>query len=221
MPDEVPQHPDNGRYITRANIPVPDPSLLTAEQFNRERAAIEYRVRSEITHLKELLESQLEDLQNELSRFTSGHAEKHRDVVEAAIAHLREVDDEKFKSVDQRFNERDERMKESTQSAKDAIAAALAAVKEASTKSEASFDKQIQNLETLVNTQNKAREEQIRNLERTVDKAEGGIVGAKEQKAETVIEKTGVSQQLLIAISVGSLLIAMLAVILSVALPAK
>ena len=217
MPDEV-QQPNNR---VRSNIPVPDPSLLTAEQFNRERAAIEDRLKTEITHLRELVETQIKDLASELSRFTTGHAEKHRDVVEAAVTHLREVDDEKFRNVDQRFIERDARMAESTQAAKDAIAAALAAVKEASTKSEASFDKQIQNLETLVNSQNKAREEQIRNLERTVDKAEGGIVGAKEQKAETVVEKTGINQQVLIAISVGSLLLATIVFVLSVTLPAK
>lgn len=67
------------------------------------------------------------------------------------INHLRELHEERFRSVQKQFDERDVREERSAKDSKDAIGAALAAQKEAVGKSEESTGKQFADMRATIN----------------------------------------------------------------------
>jgi hypothetical protein len=137
----------------RQNVPVPDPSLLTTAALDRE-----------VAHLQQLLAGQIDDIAKDLARFQDNHDERHRDVVGAAISHLKELCEVKFSGVATRFEERDLRFAQRDADSNEAIKAALSAAKEAVAKSEATFTKEIDSLKELIATNARATDQQIRDI---------------------------------------------------------
>jgi methylmalonyl-CoA mutase N-terminal domain/subunit len=137
----------------RQNVPVPDPSVLTTAALERE-----------VGHLRELFSGQIEDIAKDLARFQDNHDERHRDVVGAAISHLKELCEVKFHNVETRFEERDLRFAQRDADSNEAIKAALAAAKEAVAKSEATFTKEIDAIKELISTTAKVQDQQIRDI---------------------------------------------------------
>jgi hypothetical protein len=120
---------------------------------------------------------------SELSRVRDIHDERFR-VSQAELDNVRTVHDEKFSAVDTRFQERDERTAQAAQESRISLDAALAAAKEAvgeqnkanSTaiaKSELATQKQIDSMETLMQTNFSAMESRLADLKSRIDRGEG------------------------------------------------
>jgi hypothetical protein len=153
----------------RSNVPIPDPSILTTEALERE-----------IGHVRELFRGQLEDIVKDLARFQNNHDERHRDVVDAAISHLKELCDVKFGGIQQQFLDRDLRFAQGNAAADEAIKAALASAEKAVAKSEATFTKEIDSIKALISTTAKAQDQQIRDIkdEQTGSRGKGAGINA-------------------------------------------
>ena len=165
------------------NVPVPDPSLLTTEQ-----------LRAGLGSLKELIVARLDamDAATELRL-------KALDQIPVAtgqqIQHLREVQDEKFHTINNQFVERDVRTTQASVAADDALKAALQAAKElvgaqgeassaAAVKSETSFAKQIDQLGTIIQTMQLALDARITELKERIDRFEASSSGANISRNE-------------------------------------
>lgn len=160
---------NTGDVPPRSNIPVPDPSLLTTQSLDRE-----------IANLREFLLSQIVNLSDDLERFASGHDREHRDVVERAVNHLKELTDERFNGIQLQFAERDVRAEQAFKASTEAINAAMAAQEKAIIKSEIATAKQIDAIAEVIEGAKASLSEQIRQVEKRQDRDEGGRSGVSE-----------------------------------------
>jgi hypothetical protein len=101
------------------------------------------------------------------------------------IAHLQDLMDEKFKSVTLQFSERDVRIESDKRAAKEALDAALLAAKELVGVTNDNTTKQIDQILTLITTQNSATDARITELKERIDRGGGGVEGALNQRSET------------------------------------
>lgn len=136
MPDDTPdaqQQSSHGDWR-----PIPDPTILTTEAQDRGlRAARDY-VDGQVQILKQRLEGidRATKLLNETVNRTPTQ-------IQTEIAHVRELDDVKFESIDQQFRERDIRSEREARDNKVAVDAAFAAQKEAAARQDESNAKAI------------------------------------------------------------------------------
>ena len=167
----------------KVNVPNPDPSLLTTQN-----------VREGLANLKELIGARLDAMDGATNLRLEMFKGLPEDI-ERRIAHLREVQDEKFHTIDNQFRERDVRTTQASGAADDALKAALQAAKElvgaqgeasaaAAVKSETSFTKQIDQIGTIIQTLEKALDARITELKERIDRGEGSSSGAVDQRNE-------------------------------------
>lgn len=167
--------------------PVPDPTVLTTQQLEREISSLRNMLSSRMDSMDEATDLRLE-------RINSMGPEMRRE-----IAHLTELIDqrfstfeEKFKTIDTQFKERDVRTDKAATASADALAAALQAAKElvgaqgeasaaAAVKSETSFTKQIDQIGTIIQTQATAQDARITELKERIDRGEGNQSGVRDQ----------------------------------------
>lgn len=187
------------------NVPVPDPSLLTTRQLQREifglRELVETRIESvqaANSLIRGILETRLDGmdkaiklLQDTSDKFPSRIDEKInalRDVHEQRFASILDSHAEKFSSIQTQFKERDVRTEQSSKDSKVAVDAALQAAKEAVgeqnkssalaiAKSEASTTKQIDQLTTLISQQQKGFDDKIGDVKDRINRIEGKGIG--------------------------------------------
>lgn len=174
-----------------SNIPIPDPSTLTYRLIN-----------DSVAHLKELLLAEITRVEERLDAYQESHTEVHAHriaEVQAEIRQITELTAERFKGISDTGVERDARLKDAAQYNKDAINAALTAQKEMQEKTEKGFTKQIDSLGDQVRTMDKARDEQIRALERQVE-ASGGTSSGLNTAVNRVLSGSAVLISLVVAI---------------------
>jgi cation transport regulator ChaB len=112
-----------------ANRPTPDPTILTTEALARG-----------LTSERDYVDGQLDVLRERLraidvaTRLLNETVNRTPTVIQLEIAHLRELSDEQFKSVQTQFKERDTRQERESRDNKVAVDAAFAAQKEAAAK---------------------------------------------------------------------------------------
>lgn len=163
--------------------PVPDPTLLTTQQLERE-----------ITSLRSSLSTRM-DAMDEATDLRIVALREIGPDVRREIAHLTELINErfntfaeKFNTIDTQFKERDVRTDKAATASADALAAALQAAKElvgaqgeasaaAAVKSETSFTKQIDQIGTIIQTQATAQDARITELKERIDRGEGNVAG--------------------------------------------
>jgi hypothetical protein len=159
--------------------PIPDPTHLTTQQLLREN-----------NWLREVIEARLNGMDNGL-KLLQANADKSPTIAELDARVV-----EKFEGINVRFLERDERIKQSNMESKEAIAAALQAAKEAVgeqnksrdqaiTKQEAATTKQMDQINTLINTMDKSVDFRLGDVKDRVTKIEGNKQGAVETRHET------------------------------------
>lgn len=183
------------------NVPIPDPSLLTTQQLQREifglRELLEVKLgtSSEIgTLIRQIIETRLDGMDKAI-RLLQDTADKFPDRIDEKIAALREVHVEKFASIEKQFKERDVRTEQSSKDGKVAVDAALQAAKEAVgeqnkssalaiAKSEASTAKQIDQLVAAMGQSTKALDDKIGDLKDRLTRIEGGKAGGAEHRAQ-------------------------------------
>lgn len=159
--------------------PIPDPTILTTQQLNREIGA-----------LREIIETRLDGMDKaiELLQTLNNHAQ---DFVKTEVSHLQTLHDEKFKSIQNQFIERDTRTEQTSRDSKVAVDAALQAAKEAVgeqnkssalaiAKSEAATNKQLDGIGTLLNTTAGGLTDKIDDLRTRLTTIEGRSSGGKD-----------------------------------------
>jgi hypothetical protein len=163
---------DTDNAPNHGSRPIPDPTVLTTQQLNRE-----------IAYLKELLDARfaerdkaialLQDISNELPS-----------KIDEKIQSLKAIHDEKFTSIQRQFSERDVRTEQSSKDSKVAVDAALQAAKEAVGeqnkssssaiyKSEAATAKQIDQITQLIQNGAKAVDDKIGDIKDRITRLEG------------------------------------------------
>lgn len=204
-----------------AMVPVPDPTVLTTDQLLRE-----------VKSLKEILETRLNGMDTaiELLQHTS---DRFPTRIDEKIVALKEVHEEKFRSIATQFAERDTRTDQTSRDSKVAVDAALQAAKEAVgeqnrssalaiAKSEAATQKQIDQQSLLIQGTAKASDEKIddikERLTRIEGKGEGVSADAASRQTEIRSRQSGASNNIaLIGMIVGAL-IAIAGIIIAVIL---
>lgn len=191
----------------------PDPTVLTTQQLLRELAT-----------LREIIETRL-DGGDKVVKLLQDSTDKIPFFVGEEIGHLKELHEEKFISIQTQFVERDTRAEQmgandksavstAFSAAKEAVGAALQAAKEAGSeqnksntqaisKSEAATMKQLEQIETLIATTNRASDEKIADLKGRLDRGEGTTRGVKETKED---HKSWIA----VAVSIAAVVIAFL-----------
>ena len=160
------------------NVPIPDPSLLTTQQ-----------LRDGLATLKELINARLDAMDTATDLRLEAFQRVPADIA-GQIKHLREVQDEKFHTINNQFVERDVRTAQASVAADDALKAALQAAKElvgaqgeasaaAAVKSETSFAKQVDQIGTILSTTQLALDARITELKERIDRNEGSSSGAE------------------------------------------
>jgi chromosome segregation ATPase len=144
---------DHGRKSDPNSRPVPDPTVLTTAQLQREIAGVDQKIAA----LKDLTESDLEGL-------------------EAVVA-------EKFNTVDTQFALIERQRVEQKIDSGNALAAALAAAKEAVTKNEEATKEQLAQLKATFDTAIKGVTDLLSDLRDRVGKIENLKQGGSESRA--------------------------------------
>lgn len=162
--------------------PVPDPTILTTQQLNRE-----------ISALKELMTIRHDGYDRAIELIQSkADKEPSVDNVVGRLEKIAAVTDEKFNGIEKQFAERDVRVEQTSRDSKVAVDAALQAAKEAVgeqnkssalaiAKSEAATTKQIDSMVLLIQSSNKAIDDKIDDLKNRLTTIEGTKHGNKEQ----------------------------------------
>jgi hypothetical protein len=151
--------------------PIPDPTVLTTQQLQREIATSRELVEASLNGIVRTLETRLDGMDKvlELIQTCSDRIPKE---IEDRVKQLQFLHEEKFNSIKTQFAERDTRAEQTTSSSKVAVDAALQAAKEAVgeqnrsnaaaiTKSEGNFTKQIEQLGTLISANQKGADDKI------------------------------------------------------------
>jgi hypothetical protein len=161
----------------QSTVPVPDPTLLTTQQLTREIEGVRDLLQASNRSLRELMESRLASIDKQLE--------------------LRETfREEKFKGIEKQFEERDKRAEQASLSNKQAVDAALDSAREivteqnrssttATTKSEATTLKQIEQLGIMLQTATKALDDKIGDLKDRMTRIEGRSEGNVESSDNT------------------------------------
>lgn len=182
-------------------VPIPDPSLLTTKQLQREvfglRELLETRlVGTDTTSrlVREIIETRLDGMDKAI-RLLQDTADKFPARIDEKITALKEVHQqkfeamfdtniEKFSSIQTQFRERDVRAEQSSKDSKVAVDAALQAAKEAVgeqnkssalaiAKSETATVKQIDQLATLIQSMTKGFDDKIGDVKDRLTRIEG------------------------------------------------
>ena len=134
--------------------PVPDPTILTTQQSDKGLLA-----------LRELFEAELETLKSEI-KCTNDYISLRRTDIQNSINNLKDFHDEKFMSVERRFTD-----------SKTTLDVVLTAQKEAVSKSEAAFTKQLDEIGKRMDTLFRAMDEKASDLKERITQIESFAKG--------------------------------------------
>jgi polyhydroxyalkanoate synthesis regulator phasin len=140
----------------RSNVPIPDPTLLTTEQFTRGQDI----QRRELQALRELLTSEMNRIEK--------------------------VHEEKFKSIETRFAEGKTALDAALRAAQNLVDAQNRSNAEASEKSERSFTKQIEALDQQTKTITSSQSKEINDLKERFVANEGVTKGSTDNTARVM-----------------------------------
>lgn len=191
---------------SEVQLPVPDPTVLTTRNLQREifglRELLEVKIGSVVEAAAlsvQIIETRFDGmdkaiqlLQETANRFPARIDEKIeslRHVHEQKFSVLTETHLEKFASITTQFRERDVRTEQSSKDSKVAVDAALQAAKEAVgeqnkssalsiSKSETATTKQIDQLGALIQTMTKASDDKFADVKERLTRIEGTGAGA-------------------------------------------
>ena len=187
MPDIIQMHEDQNGPTIR---PVPDPTVLTTQQLQREIAMSKDLLDVKMSGLRESVYGRFDSLE-EVIRVLREQIARIRDGVNPAIEHLHALQNEKFKSIEIQFNDRDNRSEQKFMDSKLAIDAAFQSAKDAVgeqnksnllsiAKSEAAYTKQIDQIGLTISALSKAIDDKVDDIKTRVQMMEGSKKGASD-----------------------------------------
>lgn len=177
-------------------VPRPDPTALTTQQLQRELGSLRDIMNAKLDGLRSVIDTRLSGMDKNVSLFREESC-CVRTHLDNTVLRLRELHDEKFRSVSNQFSERDVRMEQMSRDAKTAVDAALQAAKEAVgeqnksnaqaiAKSEVAFTKQIDQLGLLLANVSKTSDDKIDDARSRIQNIEGNRRGSSEQSAVVI-----------------------------------
>jgi len=198
--------------VTPSNIPIPDPSLITAQEIAKARgelreeyktaiAVITDKAENALNLTRQVIETRLNAMDT-AAQLLSENVNRVPTFLDRESSRLEKLFEEKltgmqtkFDGIQLQFRERDIRTDQDKIAASTAVNAALQAQKEAAgaqnesnaaaiTKSENSFTKEIDGLKSLINTVRDAIQSDVANLTGRLDRGEGITTGGKEMRSE-------------------------------------
>jgi hypothetical protein len=200
--------------------PVPDPTTLTTDQLRRELATLREILETRLDAMDRataLANSQVNVLRGEVEQIRN----RLREETATGIEHLRQLLEARLDGMDRAIElqsaEREVRGEQATESARLAVSTALNAQKElvaqqneantaAAAKAEANFTKQIDQIGTIMQTQEKATDVRITELKERIDRGEGSATGAAGSRSERAV----ITGQVLMALSVLAAVVGLL-----------
>lgn len=202
--DDPPEKIGNNAGFT--SRPVPDPTVLTTDQLLRA-----------IAGLREVIEARLDGMDKaiELLQRTSDQFPLR---IDEKIKALGDVHDEKFSSIEKQFKERDVRTEQTLKDGKVSIDAALLAQKESASKSEVSMSKQLDQLGTLIGSNNKALDDKHADLKERLTRIEGIFQGTSTTASDTRLQHNWSTGMILTSTLAALALLAGIASVIVVAL---
>lgn len=152
------------RPFVSGSTPVPDPTVLTTQQLQREISAARDLIEGKVVAVRDVFDTRLAAMDKAIEILSPQVATK--------VSNLEALHNEKFRSIATQFLERDTRTEQTSRDSKVAVDAALQAAKEAVgeqnksnamaiSKSEATFTKQIDQIGVLITTLQKGLDEKI------------------------------------------------------------
>jgi hypothetical protein len=193
--------------------PVPDPTELTT----RAVALATDQWRRELQSLRDLVDLRFSGIDT-ATQLLATSVNKTPTAIETAVTGMREVYDEKFRSISLQFRERDVRTAQASVAADSALKAALQAAKEAvfeqanaaaraAEKTELSFTKQIDQIGLQITTVAKGLDDRIGELKERVDRGEGARMGTAGQRQDSRQSTTLVIYAILGLISLATFIL--------------
>ena len=175
--DDAEEDSPSPRAVIRGGVLVPDPTTLTTLQLTQR-----------IEGLREIIETRLDGMDKAI-RLLQDAADKFPARIDEKITSLREIHEEKFRSIQSQFTERDVRTEQTSRDSKVAVDAALQAAKEAVgeqnrssalaiAKSETAVVKQIDQQGLLIQTNTSGLDGKINDLKERLTRIEGAGLGA-------------------------------------------
>ena len=177
---------EEGRGLTDRR-PIPDPTVLTTQQLQREIQALRDILNTRIDAVQDQLHVRLSAMDKAMEVATAIVTHTPTEI-DKQILHLKELHDAKFAAIDRQFENRDSRAEQANRDNKENVAAALNAAKEsvkqhndasalAIAKSEAATNKQIDQIMTLFHTSNGSLEGKIGDIKDRLTLIEGKGAG--------------------------------------------
>ncbi len=170
------------------SVPVPDPTVLTTQQLQREIATSREVVETHLEGIKRVIETRLEGMDKAIAllQISNDRIPTH---VNEMVTHLKSLHEERFHSIATQFLERDTRTEQTSRDSKVAVDAALQAAKEAVgeqnksnalaiAKSETTFTKQIDQIGILISALQKGFDDKIDDIKTRLQSMEGQRKGA-------------------------------------------
>jgi hypothetical protein len=203
-------------------LPRPDPTVLTTQQLLREMSTSREIVEALITGIRETIETRLGGMDKAISLLQVVN-DRLPEKINENVAQLRQLHEEKFRSIAVQFMERDTRTEQTSRDSKVAVDAALQAAKEAVgeqnksnalaiAKSEATFTKQIDQIGALISTMQKGTDDKIDDIKsrlQTIESTKQGQVEAKKSSYDAGIYVIAVVGAIVGMIGIGIALIAL------------
>lgn len=166
-----------------------------------------------ILALREVTQTRFEDHDKALQLIEDASHRQPSDV-DIKVGNLQKVHEEKFESIQTQFRERDTRTEQTSKDSKVAVDAALQAAKEAVgeqnkssglaiSKSEASTNKQIDQLQLLIQSSGKATDDKIDDLKQRLTRIESEGRGMK--AAEVTQQTSNTSMVSIVGLIIGTL----------------
>ena len=172
-----------------------DPSSLTTQQLWRE-----------VLNLRELMESRISGIEKSIEVAHEDLVRVPTDV-QKQVGNLKELHDEKFRSIQVQFAERDTRTEQKDRDTKIAIDAAFQSSSTAVAKSESVTSKQIDQQGTLIQTETRALSWQIDDLKERMTRLESQGIGEKGGKLSQQQMISWVLAVIMALIAIGAVVI--------------
>ena len=172
---------------TTVSRPDPDPTTLTTQALYREINQVQSLLNSHMDGLQGTLSARISAIDHDLDRLQLA-MEQEPEQTGTLINTLRDLHEEKFKSIQVQFVERDTRTEQTSRDSKVAVDAALQAAKEAVgeqnkssalaiAKSEASTTKQIDQQGLLIASSTQGLDDKIDDIKDRLTRIEGNSSG--------------------------------------------